>query len=449
VTGGLDGLVTLSWTMPAGAIAFSTVLGAGLALVGLRGGKGIAVAAAAGRRTAGASQAGQRLQWSLVTAQVMLAVTLVTGATLLIRSVEHMLDVELGLRPQGAVTADLYLGSRTPSERRDVFGAVTERVAAMEGVQAAGTIMRLPLRERGFQGGVWLEDRPDLRDNLAPNAYYRTISPGTFEALGTRILRGRAFTDADRLDATPVTIVSAGFAELAWPGEDALGKRLAPVGFEGDVWATVVGIVEDIRYEGATEDPPEAVYRPVAQTRPYPGTVLLARAPDRDPGALLAAIRREAAAVDATVAIDRTATLDQVLQASMAQPLRLRFFLGLFGAVALLLGMVGVYGVVSYAVSRRTREYGVRLALGAEPRGLTRAVVRRGMAPVMLGIAAGIVLALLSARTLSGFLFGVVAFDPLSFASAALLLLAAGAEAAVAPALRAGRVDPVRALRAE
>lgn len=451
VTGGFEGLLTLSWKVPTAAAAFSTGLGVGLAIVPLRGIlRGAAVPSMGGARTAGGTAAGPRLQWTLVAAQVVLAVTLVTGATLLVRSVDRLMDVELGLRPEGVVVADVFLGPGPPGERLSLHLALAERMAAVEGVEAAGTILRLPLRESGLQGGVWLEDRPDLRGTDAPNAYYRTVTPGTFDALGIDLVRGRAFTAADRGDARPVVVVSASFAELAWPGEDPLGRRVAPIGFEGEVWATVVGVVGDVRYEGPTAEAPRAVYRPAAQAPPWPTNMVLAvRAPTLGPAAVLETVRREVAALDPMAAVHRGSTMEQVLRTSVARPLRLRLFLGLFGALALLLGMVGVYGVVAYSVSRRTREFGVRMALGAEPRRLVRAVVGRGLVPVALGVAGGVGLSLLAARALRGFLFGVPAFDPLSFGSAALLLLAAGAAAAAAPARRAGRVDPVEALRSE
>ena len=450
VAGGLEGLLALEWPVLAAATAGSTLLGLGVAVIPLRGVlHGRLAPALGGGRRSGGSASHQRLHAGLVTAQVGVAVALVAGATLLVRSVDRLLGVELGLRPADVVVADVYLGPRSGQERRRFFVALSERLERAPGVEAAGSINRLPLRDAGGQGPVRVDDRPELRDVESPNAYWRAVAPGTFAALGTRVLRGRGFTAADREDAPSVAVVSESMAALAWPGEDPLGRRINPLGFEGDVWATVVGVVEDVRHAGPTREPPRAVYRPAAQTWPSPNQSVVVRAPGLDPAAVLAAVRREVAALDPMAAVHRASTLEEVLRVSIARPLRLRFFLGLFGALALLLGMVGVYGVVSYAVSRRTREYGVRMALGADPRRLVRSVVRRGMLPVALGVAGGLALALLAGGALATFLFGVPRSDPLSMAAAAALLLLAGAAAAVAPALRAGRVDPVEALRSE
>ncbi len=450
VGGGLDQLLTLDGRVLAVGVVASVALGVLITLVPLRDVlRGRLAPALGGSRPVGGTKHNQRLQAVLVTAQVALAVTLVTGATLLVRSVDRLLDVDLGLEPEGVVVADVFLGVRTNEERRQYFTDLTDRIEALEGVDRAGTILRLPIREAGLQGPMRIEDRPELSDTESPGAYYRSIMPGTLDALGTRLTRGRGFEAADRAGGVQVSLVSESFAAEVWPGDDPIGKRLSPIGFEGENWTTVVGVVEDVRYEGPTADPPRAVYRPFAQATPWPNQTLVVRASGRDAGALIGEIRREAVALDPLAAVHRTSSMEQVVRAAIGRPLRLRLFLGLFGVMALGLGMVGVFGVVSYAVARRQREYGLRLALGAEPARVTRTVVRHGMTPVVLGVAVGVGVSLALGGVLSGFLFGVPSSDPVSFTASVAVLLAAGVVAALAPAFRAGRVDPVEALRAE
>lgn len=432
------------------ATAVSGVVGVGIAAVPLRGVLlGRLAASLGGARSSGGTAGSQRLQSGMVAAQVMLAVMLVSGATLLVRSVDRLMHVDLGLQPRDAAVGEVFLGTREPPERQRFVQDLVERLAAVPGVDAVGTVQRLPLRQRGGQGPVWAESRPDLRDTDAPTAYYRTVTPGTFAALGTPMLSGRDFTGADRTDAAPVAIVSRALADVMWPGQDPVGQRVAPVSYEGEVWTTVVGVVDDIRYEGPDAAAPLAIYRPMAQTFTGANRAVVMRAEGVAPATLLGALRREAAALDPGVAVHRTGSFEQVLRSSIARPLRLRLFLALFGGLALVLGMVGVYGMVSYAVSRRQREYGLRMALGAAPRSLVGAVVGRGMLPVAVGVVVGVGTAAAGAGLLASFLFGVERSDPLSFGSAAALLLLAGGVASLAPALRASRVDPSEALRAD
>lgn len=388
----------------------------------------------------------------LVAAEVLLAVTLVAGAALLIRSVSQLQAVDLGLTPEGVITLDLVAGEDEMSEveRRAFFAEVDRRAAALPGVTAAGLVNRLPIRDGGWQGTVVVEDRPDLAGAAAPNSYWRAATPNYFRALGIAITRGRGFDERDRGDAPPVTIVSEAFAAQMWPGEDPIGKRVRPTIAPDSGWVTVVGVAEEARVFGITGANPLVTYAPLAQA-PMAGIaqVLVLRAERRAATALLPAARRMVRELDGRVAVARAGAMTDVVATAMAESLRLRLFLTLFAALGLLLGAVGVYGVVSYAVARRRAEFGIRMALGATAGNVLSDVVRRGMMPVALGVAGGVALTLGLSRAVGGFLYEVAATDPASLAVAALVLLATGIAAAAIPALRAGRVNPVEALRTE
>jgi putative ABC transport system permease protein len=389
-----------------------------------------------------------RVQAVLVVAQVAAALTLVSGATLMARSVAGLLDVELGLDRSNVVVASVSLAPRPSAERRTSYLDLAERVGSLPGVARAGLISHLPMRDLGWSGPVLVEDRPELRDASAPFAHFRVTSPGALEAMGIELLRGRGFTTSDDASAEPVVLINRSFAETVWPGQDPLGRRIASIGFEGDLWAKVVGVVEDVRIDGPTWDAGAVFYRPLAQASAPAELVLVARV-SGDSQPVAAALRHEAAAVDPLAAVHRVSTMDEVLRQAIRQPLQLRFFLTLLGSLALAVGSAGVFGMVSYAVGRKTREYGIRMALGADGRRLVRAELRRAAATVVLGGAIGAVASWLGARALASFLFGVGPGDPLSLSAAMVLLLGAGVGAALIPAARAGRVDPLRSLRAE
>ena len=458
---GLDSLPTLGWETASGAAIASALIGMGAAALPLAmllsggigalhdGGSapGLRLGRSSGR-SLGRTVRVRRAQSALVAAQVAIALTLLSGATLMARSVEKLLDARLGLDPEGVVVANVAVAGRTGAERAQFFLGLLERIGSRADVAAAGLLSQLPLRDPGGQGPVHVEDRPELRDMAAPYAYFRAISPGVLEALGVPLEAGRAFGEADRAGDGDVAIVSASFARAVWPGQDPLGKRIISIGWEAsERWSTVVGVAGDVRLDGPAHEAGGVVYRPVAQWGTRLEMVLAARTDAG--GAVLEAVRAEAAALDPLAAVHRTATMEDVLGAAVRGPMRLRFFLSLFGALALLLGMGGVYGVVSHAVGSRMREYGVRMVLGARAAELVRAETRRGVRPVAAGVLIGLVVSVSGARVLSTFLFEVAPSDPASYATAALVLLLAGAGAAWAPALRAGRVDPVVSMRVE
>jgi putative ABC transport system permease protein len=449
--GGFGGTVTSGW------IAFITAFGLALIIA-------VAVSIAPvrnllhGRFDAGVTRersdeglrrGTRRVHSGIIAGQVTLAVLLVVGATLLIRSVERIRALDPGFDARGVVTFTLVPGDQTAGDaRRQFFRDALAHVSLLPGVTAAGLTNRLPVRDGGFQGPVAIEGRPDLDGARRPNALYRTVTPGYFRAMGMQMRDGRAIDSTDAAQSVPVTVISESFARRMWPGQSALGRHII-TGYAGPVIArAIVGVVKETRMTSMTGDVPFVMFVPLEQHPRDNDEVLVVRARG-SLAALMPAVRRVVAELDPQVAIARVGTMEEVVSAALAQPLRLRFFLTLFAALALALGTVGVYGVVSYAVARRRGEFGIRMALGASPARVLGDVIRHGLTPVALGVAIGMSGALGLARLLSGFVYGVAPTDPASLATAGATLLVAGALAALVPAVRAGHTSPVEALRAE
>lgn len=454
---GFGEVLTLDWRLAAVAFTLAASVGLVVGLVPilgtLRRRRGRALP---GERheTGSASAVGPgRLQGGLVTAQVVLAVVLVAGAALLVRSVDRLQRVETGLAPEGVLTMGLLVGGEemATQARRTFFQDVARRVGALAGVEDAGLIPRVPIRDGGWQGPVTVQGRPDLAGRNRPNSYWRYVTPTTLDVLGLDIVRGRGVEPGDGPDDLPVVLVSETLAERVWPGEEALGKRLRSPMQSGDTvpWLTVVGVVEDARLVGVRSEFQPVLYRPLAQSDQVgEGTYLVVRS-GLEPAAVTSVVRRAVGEAGADVAVHQVATMESIVRDSIGDVLRIRFFLLLFGGLALLLGMIGVYGVVAYAVSGRRREYGIRLTLGEGPRRLVGRVVGRGLVPVAAGVGGGLALTLLLSRLLERFLYEVQPADPMSLAVAGGALLLAGVLAAYLPARQASRVNPVESLRAE
>ena len=453
LAGGFADAVTMGWITFAAAFLLGLIVATLIALAPLRDLLRGRLEAVRGfgreRGEAGLRRSTGRVHGALVAGQVTFAVLLVAGAALLIRSVERLRALDLGFEPHGVSTYTIVPSENAPAEsRRQFMRDLVARVNALPGVSAAGATNRLPVRDGGFQGPVLPEGRPDLAGPKRPNSLYRTATPAFFRAMGMRLREGRGIDSTDGARSLPVTVISESFARRIWPGESALGKRIN-TGYTGTMIArTIVGVAAETRMTSMTGDAPFTMWVPFEQHSAPEGAVLVVRSAG-DVARLTSTVRRIAAELDPQVAVTRIETMDQVVATAMAQPLRLRFFLSVFGVLALTLGAMGVYGVVSYAVARRRAEYAIRVALGATPSRVLGEVVQRGLAPVALGTLAGVVAALASGRALAGVVYGVRPSDPASITVAAALLLVAGVIATLAPALRAGRTSPAAALRAE
>jgi len=401
-----------------------------------------------GRASGAGGREGARLRNSLVILETALAVVLLVGAGLLINSFVRLLRTPPGFNPEGVVIARTTLpAARFPEAERGkaVYRQALERIATLPGVQQVSVASTLPLTS-DWQIGVRVEGGGE---NEYYMAYGSWVSNDHFRAMGIPLKSGRAFTDEDRADTTPVVVINETMARRFWPGQDAIGKRIRWGGWNSQGWLTVAGVAADVKFSKLDADTPPTVYMPVFQIpRIRRDAIFIARTTS-DPASLAPALRREIAAVDADLPVYDIRTMNQVIADSVA---RRRFTMGLlaiFATAALSLAALGLYGVLSYAVTQRTREIGVRMALGGRGRDVLRLVVGQGMKMAMIGALAGLVASLALTRFMKGLLFGVSASDPLTFAAVALLLTMVASLACLIPARRATKVDPMVALRCE
>jgi putative ABC transport system permease protein len=311
-------------------------------------------------------------------------------------------------------------------------------------VVAVGVASELPLEGSDTSGSFEVVGRQYTEDNR-PGSKKRIIGPGYFDAMGIPILRGRDLRESDRPGAPDVVVVSQSLARRHFPGQDAVGKRVRFLWGPGDE-QEIVGVVGDVRHEGLDRPVDEIVYRPAAQMT-FGGERYVVRT-SVDPVSLAGAIRREVARLDPEVPMFDVRTLDEIVSQAMAPRRSLIFVLGGFAFIAALLAAVGAYAVTSQMVSLRTREIGLRMACGAQPRDILTLVLREGAVMIGLGAGAGLLGALAATRVLSGMLYGVSAHDPATFGFAIGLLAAVAAVAIYVPARRAARLDPMVALRA-
>ena len=400
----------------------------------------------------GASGAGrQRLRSLLVVAEVALSLVLLVGAGLLIKSFLRLSNVDVGFVPTNVLSMQLSMTQKSypePRQRAVFYEQLISRIESLPGVQAAGAVSELPLSGQENDTFFNIEGKPAAAFGSTENdANIRGISPAYFQALGVPLLRGRFFDKRDGLDAPKVAIVNENFVKRYLPGEDPLGKQLI-IDFGDPYKAEIVGVVAGIRHSSlAQAEPFPEMYVSVLQAPSY-GTNLVVRAAG-DPVQLTAAIRGEVQSLDKDLPVYNVKTMEQHLSASAAQPRFRTLLLGLFACVALLLASIGIYGVISYSVTQRTHEIGLRVALGAQSADVLKLVVWQGMRLALVGIVVGVIGAFVVTRVMSSFLFGVSATDPLTFAGVSLLLAVVSFLACYIPARRATKVDPMVALRYE
>jgi putative ABC transport system permease protein len=391
----------------------------------------------------------RRAHGVMIVAQVTVAVMLVAGAMLLVRSVERIRALDPGFDPRHVVTVDLVASSMalTGEMRAQFFRDALARIQALPGVTNVGFTNRLPVRDQGWQGTVGIEGKPEYAGAQRPNSLMRTATPDYLHTLGIAVRTGRGIEATDRAGGELIVLISESFARRVWPNEEAVGKRIQ-LGQGAAPWRTIVGVVEETRMTSMTGDVPFTTYVPHEQFQGMQGVVAVIKS-DLPPASIYAGVRSIVKELDDRVAVANPGTMEAVVATSLAEPLRLRFFLGLFAGLALLLGSVGVYGVVSYAVARRRAEFGIRMALGAAPSRVLADVVRHGLTPVVVGVAVGLAGSLALAGALRGFLYEVSPRDTPSLFVASGALLLAGVLAAFVPAWRAGAISPVEALRSD
>jgi putative ABC transport system permease protein len=408
-------------------------------------------------RDGGRSQTGfrGRLRSVLVLAEVALALVLLIGAGLLVRSFSALLAVDPGFEPKGVLTVRIELPeSKYPDDQtRSVFyDQLFDRLGTIAGVESAGGIMPMPLTRSGYMLQLFIEGQPRPPLNQEPVSNIRLTATGYFETVGVPLLRGRLFTAAETSGAEPVAVINRSAAELFWPDQEALDQRITfgnPFDPEADevIWWRVVGVVGDVHHESLAAETEPEIYLPLLQSPDEALTLVLRTA--GDPTALVGPVRSELAALDPDLPLFNIRTLQQIVDESVAQPRFNSILLTVFAGLALLLAAIGVYGLISYSVTQRLREIGVRLALGAGRGSILRLIMGQGMLPVAAGSVLGIGIALLATRLLTSLVFAVSPTDPLIFISVTLLLLAIAAVACLVPAWRATRVDPIVVLRDE
>ncbi|MFL5436352.1 MAG: ADOP family duplicated permease [Myxococcales bacterium] len=387
----------------------------------------------------------QTTRRALVVAEVALALVLLVGAGLLLRSLKRLFAVDPGFDPAGVLTLTVQTTGqrfRDDAARRRFFAEALDAVRAVPGIAAAGFTSQLPLEGIGDGYGVSLESTPDTVDG----AFRYSVTGDYFAAMGIPLRRGRVLDDHDA-QGDPVVVVNESFARRKFPGGDAIGKRLR-FGYDPR-FRTIVGVVADVTQTSLAASLPDAVYVPVAQWAWTDRALFLAVRSKTAPSLLAPAIRQAIWSIDKNQVIVRIATMEDLLSASASQR---RFALVLFeafAAVALVLAAMGIYGVLAGSVAERTREIGIRAALGASPGGILALVVRQGLALTGIGVAAGLAGAVAASQAIAGLLFGVSRLDPLTYAGMVALLFAVAAVACWIPAWRAARVDPALTLRAE
>ena len=406
-----------------------------------------------GLNRASAGPARSRLRSTLVIVELALAVVLVSGATLLIRSFWSLQQVDPGFQTEGILKAEYQLPlARYPVDFRrwpdfkeqHVFNAaLLARAAAIPGVRSAALAGNHPL-DPGFTNSFTIVGR-EAEAREWPEISIRRVSPPYFDTVGLGLVRGRLFTDGDSTTATPVALINAAAAQRFFSDREPIGARIQ---FWGTA-RTIVGIVGDERFHGLTESSPIAVYTPLAQTPSANGAGVLLVKTTGEPQALGQAVTAAIHDVDRGLAVFGVEPLRLTVSRSIGQRRFTMLLLGLFAALALVLAAIGIHGVLSYAVSQRRREIGIRMALGARSSDLVALVVRQGATLAAVGLAGGLVGALLLTGFLSTQLFGVTPTDPVTFAAVAVILFAVALAATVAPAHRAASVDPIASLRSE
>ena len=398
------------------------------------------------------------LRGLLVGSELALAVVLLIGAGLMVRSFVALRAIDTGFNPQGVMTmvvATAGSGAAEPARRPRFFQDVVRDIAALPGVEAASAINHLPIA-----GDVWgwayrVEGRNEPTPDNQPRATYRVVLPRYFAAMQVQVLRGRDLDDRDVASAPGVVVVNEALAARQWPGEDAVGKRIAMADKDAP-WLAVVGVVKNTVRGRLAAPPDDEVYLPYLQATPYLeeqdshfGYLTLVARTSGDTAALAPAMRRVVWRHEPNAPVAEVAAMAAVVNKATAAPRFYLVLLGAFSAVALLLAAVGIYAVMSYAVARRTNEIGIRMALGAARAQVLRLVLRQGALVGIGGAVAGLVGALLLTRLMGSMLYGVGARDPLTFGAVAALLTAVALGASYLPARRAARLEPLRALREE
>jgi putative ABC transport system permease protein len=390
----------------------------------------------------------QRVRNVLVIAEVALALVLLVGGGLMMRSFIRLLEVNPGFNPKNVLTVNISLPQKKYSEgeQQNAFlKQLVENVAALPGAQSVGATDVLPI-VNDFVLGFVIEGRAGMQNADLPTTNYYGVTPDYFKAMGIPLLRGRVFTEHDTKNSTRVVVINETMAQRYFPDEDPIGKRIH-VTMGPETWREIVGIVGDVKQHGLDQATPPQSYEPFAQ-EPSSFITLVVRS-DSDPTKLSAAIRSQVLALDKEQPVYGITRLEQTLANSVAQQRFSMLLLGIFATVALVLAAVGLYGVMAYSVTQRTHELGIRMALGASSRDVLGLVVGHALALTLIGVGIGLTAAFFLTRLMESLLFAVSATDPVTFAAISAMLTGVSLLASYIPARRAMKVDPMIALRYE
>jgi putative ABC transport system permease protein len=384
----------------------------------------------------------------LVVVETALALMLLVGAGLLIRSFIRLQRVDPGFNPRNALTAVVALPQAAYPERNQIapfYSQLLERVRALPGAQSAAAASSLPLAGFNTDTSFVIEGRPAPQPDQQPVAWYSSVSPDYFRTMGMRLVAGREFTERDNETAPRVVIISETTARRHFPNEDPVGKRIG--NGRPDGWREIVGVTADVKHFGLNQDARASMFFPHRQ-QPARRMYVVARTAT-DPLSLSSALRGAVAAMDKNLAVSNIVAMEEIAAQSIGGERFTLLLLSVFAGLALLLSAAGIYGVMSYAVAQRTREIGVRMALGAEAGAVLRLVIGQGMLLALIGVGIGLAGSLALSRLMKAMLFGVSATDPLTFAGVGALLALVALLACYVPARRAAKVDPMTALRSE
>ncbi len=405
-----------------------------------------------GRSSAGPHRS--RLRTVLVISEVALSLVLLVGAGLMIRSFAKLNQIDPGFNPEGVVTTGVYLlPSKYPDNERipSFYSQLVERVTATPGVVSAATISDLPLFGSNTSDSFTIEGRPPVAKQDEPSTEYHAVSPRYFETMGIPLLAGRDIAWSDTKQTPNVVVINETLAQRHFPGESPLGHRISLQGQERDPFL-IIGVVGDVRQLGLDRERVPEVFVPYLQDplgKNYHREIMIVARTKSDPNAIAGSLRAAQTSLDKSLPVYNMKSMTEYLHDSLARRRFNLILLTAFAGVALVLAAVGIYGVISYGVTQRTHEIGIRMALGAEKSDVLRLVVRQGMAMALGGVAIGLLAAFALTRLMESLIFGISVTDPLTFAGIALLLTLVALLACFVPALRATKVDPLVALRYE
>jgi predicted permease len=405
-----------------------------------------------GGRSGSAGHSRQLVRRALVVLQLASSVVLALAAGLLIRSLIELHRIDLGFDPHGVLTAQVQVPATDYPQPADVVRfhrQATERLAQIPGVSAVGSARVLPLARSIGDWSIKIEGRPYVPEEN-PNGDFQAVTPGYFQAMSLKLVRGRLLTDADREGTQPVVVVNETMAERYWPGEDAIGRRFH-MGTDDKPWLTIVGIASDVRHNAVVEEGRAEMYVAHAQLPEHIGSaprgMTLVIETEGDPLAIAGQVREAIRGIDRTLPLSGVRTMEDVTASALAQPRFVTLLLTVFAAIALTLAAIGIYGTISLLVSERAHEMGIRLALGADRPTILKLVLGQGLLLTAIGLSAGLAGAILLTRTLSSLVYGVGTLDPLTFAAVPAILSAVALLACVIPARRAASLDPIATLR--